>query len=468
MQLHTPLRPLDHWRTQLEQGRCTARDLAEAALAAAAQAPDGAAAFAVRHDATARATAAALDARHRAGVPWAALGPLAGLPITVKDLLDEAGQVTRAGSRVLDDAEPAAADAPVVARLRAAGAVIVGRTTMTEFAFSGLGLNPHFGTPRNPWGRDEDGGAGRIPGGSSSGAAVSVTDGMAVAAIGSDTGGSVRIPAALCGLTGYKPTARRVPTDGCLPLSTTLDSIGPLAPSVACCARLDAVMAGEPVQPLVVRPAEGLVLAQPRTLVFDEVDAAVAAAWTRARQSLQGAGVRVVEIDVPEFAALAHLNRHGGFAAAEAWAWHAPLVARRAAGYDPRVLARVRRGEGFSAADYLDLQKARRSWIEAVVRRLQAVHAAAFLMPTVPTVAPRMGPLRDDDALFAATNLRMLRNPSLFNFLDGCALSLPIHAPGEAPVGLMLAAPAGHDAHLLSFGAGVEAALSAVRSGGRG
>jgi aspartyl-tRNA(Asn)/glutamyl-tRNA(Gln) amidotransferase subunit A len=457
--LHT----LVHWRAELDAGRSSSRGLTEAALAAALDGAEGRATFTRVHAETALATAQAVDARRAAGLPPAALGPLAGLPVSIKDLFDEAGQVTRAGSRVLADAQPAAADAVVVQRLRAAGAVIVGRTNMTEFAYSGLGLNPHHGTPRNPWDRGVDGGRGRIPGGSSSGAAVSVTDGMAVAAVGTDTGGSVRIPAALCGLTGFKPTARRVPADGCLPLSPTLDSIGPLAASVACCALLDAVLAGEPMRPLRVRPAAGLTLAQPRTLAFDGIDAGVAAAWDAARRMLAAAGVRVVEIDVPEFAELAHINRQGGFSAAEAWAWHAPLVARRGDGYDPRVVSRIRRGEGFTAAAYLELQAARARWIAAVEQRLADAHAAAFVLPTVPVVAPPIAALADSDEAYTAANLLMLRNPTLINFLDGCALSLPVHAPGQAPVGLMLAAPGGHDAALLSLGAGVEAALAPLR-----
>ncbi len=459
------LRPLDDWLADLDAGRTSSRALTEAALASALDGAEGRATFTRVHAETALATAQGIDARRAAGLPSAALGPLAGLPVSIKDLFDEAGQVTRAGSRVLADAPAAAADAVVVQRLRAAGAVIVGRTNMTEFAFSGLGLNPHHGTPRNPWDRGADGGRGRIPGGSSSGAAVSVTDGMAVAAVGTDTGGSVRIPSALCGLTGFKPTARRVSAEGCLPLSTSLDSIGPLATSVAGCARLDAVLAGEPVRPLVARPAAGLTLALPRTLVFDGIDATVATAFEAARRALHAAGVRLVEVDVPEFAELAQINRQGGFAAAESWAWHAPLVARRADGYDPRVVSRIRRGEGFTAADYLELQAARVRWIGAVTQRLAEAHAAAFVMPTVPVVAPAIAALADSDEAYTAANLLILRNPTLVNFLDGCALSLPVHAPGQPPVGLMLAAPGGHDAALLAIGAGIETALAPLRRG---
>jgi aspartyl-tRNA(Asn)/glutamyl-tRNA(Gln) amidotransferase subunit A len=240
----------------LEAGRITSRGLIEEALARIADpAGEGQRSFRLVYAEEARAAADAQDKLRKAGYR---LSPLAGLPVSIKDLFDVEGERTLAGSRALDDAPRAPADAVILTRLKAAGAVIIGRTNMTEFAFSGVGINPHYGTPGNPWDR------ARIPGGSSSGAAVSVADGQAVVAIGSDTGGSVRIPAALCGLVGFKPTQQRVPRDGALPLSTTLDSVGPLGNSVACCAITDAVMAGE--APLVPAPAEaaGLRLAVPR------------------------------------------------------------------------------------------------------------------------------------------------------------------------------------------------------------
>jgi aspartyl-tRNA(Asn)/glutamyl-tRNA(Gln) amidotransferase subunit A len=259
---------------------------------------------------------------------------LEGVPVSVKDLFDVAGQVTTAGSIALKDAPPAQADAPVVARLRAAGAVILGRTNMTEFAFSGLGLNPHYGTPGNPFDR------ARIPGGSSSGAAVSLADGMAAMGLGTDTGGSVRIPSAFCGLVGLKPTQARVPLAGCVPLSTSLDSIGPLARTVACCAATDAILAGEPAEPLPDMPVEGLRLLAPTNVLREEMDATVAGALDRALRRLADAGARIVERAVPELDELPQLSAKGGFAAAESWAWHRGLIARKAAAYDPRVLER--------------------------------------------------------------------------------------------------------------------------------
>ena len=447
-----PAHTLAHWRTELTRGHCSARQLVEYALDAALHGSEAQTTYVVVHADAARACAEAVDRQRAAGVP---LPPLAGIPLSIKDLFDEAGQVTSAGSRVLADAPPAPQDATIVRRLRAAGGVIVGRTNMTEFAYSGLGLNPHYGTPRNPWDRA----AGRIPGGSSSGAAVSVTDGMAVAAIGTDTGGSVRIPAALCGLTGFKPSAARVARDGCFPLSTSLDSIGSLAHSVACCAELDAVLAGEPPAALDPARLQGRQFALPRTLVFDAMDSTVAAAFDSARRRLEAAGAAFVDLDVPEFAELAHINRSGGFIAAESWASHASLLARREAEYDPRVATRIRRGAAMTAAEYIALHAERRRWVAAVGLRLRDFDA--LLMPTVPIVAPRIADVGVNEEAYTSANLLVLRNPTLINVLDGCALTLPCHRVGDAPVGLMVAGTNGQDAHILALGAAIERVLAA-------
>ncbi|MBN9445252.1 amidase, partial [Bosea sp. (in: a-proteobacteria)] len=315
-------RTLTELRDDLAAGRTTSVALTEDALARAqANDGEGARVFTKLYAERALQAARASDALRQAGF---IRSPLEGLPISIKDLFDVAGDVTKAGSVALDDAPAARADAPVVDRLIAAGAVIVGRTNMTEFAFSGLGLNPHYGTPLNPFDRA----AGRIPGGSSSGAAVSVSDGMAAAAVGTDTGGSVRIPAALCGLTGFKPTARRVPRDGALPLSTSLDSIGPIARSVACCAMLDAVLSGTGENLRGEASLAGLRLAVPRTVALDGMDTVVAASFEAALGILSRAGARISEIDVPEFAQLGAINSKGGFTAAEAWHWHRDLIER--------------------------------------------------------------------------------------------------------------------------------------------
>jgi aspartyl-tRNA(Asn)/glutamyl-tRNA(Gln) amidotransferase subunit A len=378
---------------------------------------------------------------------------LAGVTISVKDLFDVTGEVTLAGSKVRDRSAPAAADAPIVARLWAAGAVIVGRTNMTEFAFSGLGINPHYDTPLNPWDRE----TGRVPGGSSSGAAVSVADGMAIAAIGTDTGGSVRIPAALCGLTGFKPTARRVPTAGAFPLSTTLDSIGPLANSVACCALLDQVMSGAAIQSLVARPVSTLTLAVPRTIVLDEMDDLVAGAFQNALSRLSAAGARIVEIPFDVTSDIFAANATGGFAAPEAFATLRDLLDADEDRFDPRVSVRVKRGAAMSAADYIALLEDR----AAIQAKANAASRDfdALLMPTTPIVAPPIAELSASDEAYHAANMLMLRNPSFGNFLDRCATSLPIHGAGDAPVGMMVMGETMGDAKTLEVSAGIEAAL---------
>jgi aspartyl-tRNA(Asn)/glutamyl-tRNA(Gln) amidotransferase subunit A len=445
------LQTLKNVAAELDAGRATSVGLTEAALARAADPlGEGARVFTRLDRDVALASAAASDGLRAAGLKRS---PLEGIPVSVKDLFDIAGQPTPAGSTLLSQAPIAERTAVVVERLRAAGAVIVGRTNMTEFAYSGLGINPHYGTPLNPWDRD----TGRIPGGSSSGAAVSVTDGMAFAAIGSDTGGSVRIPSALCGLTGFKPTARRVPMDGVLPLSKALDSIGPLAASVECCAVLDAVMAGERYVPLEAKPLETCTFAVPRNAVLNDLDDTVEAAFKAACKALEAAGARVMLLDIPEFDALPALNANGSFTAAEAWAYHRHYIAERAGEYDPRVVSRIALGEKMSAAHLLDLIQARQGWIEAVEKRIAAFDG--ILMPTVPQIAPALQDLLDDEALYFRMNGLMLRNPTFINFLDGCALSLPCHTPGTAPVGLTLADAGGRDRQVLSIGLAIEAAL---------
>ena len=448
---------LDQAFQQLGSGQATAVQLTEQALARAVQGEGPRVFTRVLHD-TALAEARASEVLRSAGLVRSAIE---GLPLSVKDLFDIKGHPTLGGSRLLANAAPATRSAEVVQRLRRAGAVIVGTTNMTEFAYSGLGLNPHYGTPRNPWRREADGG-GRIPGGSSSGAAISVTDGMALAAIGSDTGGSVRIPSALCGLTGFKPTARRISMQGVLPLSTSLDSIGPLAPSVRCCATLDAVLSGESHGELQAASLRGLRLLAPTNVVLDDMDSAVAAAWQHALSLLSSAGALITEAAVRPFSELAQINAQGGFTAAEAWAWHRHYMegegSSRLAEYDPRVGTRILRGKNISAADYIDLLTRRREWI-AQVEAQMASHDL-LLMPTVPIGAPRIADLEASDDAYFATNGLVLRNPTLINFLNGCAISLPCHCAGEAPVGLSLAGTAGQDWRLLSAALAVEQLLA--------
>jgi aspartyl-tRNA(Asn)/glutamyl-tRNA(Gln) amidotransferase subunit A len=444
------MRTIEQAANALAAGTTTSRALVEECLARIADpAGEGTRTFIKVHDTAARAMADAMDTLRRAG---RAPGRYAGIPVALKDLFDIAGEPTPAGSRVLAAAPPATANAPVVRRMLAAGFVPVGRTNMTEFAFSGLGINPHYGTPAAPWDRA----AGRIPGGSSSGTAVAVADGMAVAGLGTDTGGSCRIPAAFCGVVGYKPTARRVPIAGVLPLAPSLDSVGPLAPSVACCAAIDAVLAGEqPVPPAPV-PLAGLRFAVPENLVLDGMDATVAAAFDRALAALSAAGARIARVRFAAFDEIPAVNAKGGFAASEAYAWHRSLLAEHGAQYDPRIRVRIERGQHMTAVDYLDVAAAR-------ARLVAGFNAAtawfdAVLLPTVPIVPPRIADL-DDEREYNRVNLLVLRNTALGNFLDRCAISLPCHRAGEAPVGLMLMGETLGDARLFSIAAAVEAVL---------
>ncbi len=377
------------------------------------------------------------------------ISALAGMPVSIKDLLDVAGETTLAGSVVLEGHPPAVADAPVVARLRAAGAAIIGKTNMNEFAFSGVGINPHTGTPANP--ADPT----RIPGGSSSGAAVSVAIGACVAAIGSDTGGSIRIPAALCGLVGFKPTQRRVPTAGTIPLSPTLDTLGPIARSVEDCLLVDALIADDPLAPPVLRLA-GLKFAVPEDLVMDDIDDAVARAFTSTLSRLSATGATIVEVPMKMFADARDINL---FPPIEAWAWHSRLLSDHEDRYDHRVVQRIRLGARFTPQDLQRAHAARVAWIASVAQAIAGFDA--MLMPTVPIVAPRTEALLASDQAFFHANRLLLRNPALINLLDGCALSLPCHRQGDLPVGLMVAAPAMADARVIAIGRAIEHALAA-------
>jgi len=446
------MRKIESTLQALEEGKLSSRTLTDKCLdKAVSSGGEGTLVFTKLLAETARAEADAVDLRRKAGI-WT--GPLGGIPISVKDLFDVRGLPTTAGSVVLSDAALADRDATVVARLRAAGAIIVGRTNMTEFAFSGLGLNPHYGTPANPFDRKSR----RIPGGSSSGAAVSVSDGMALGGIGTDTGGSVRIPAALCGLVGFKPTARRIPTSGTLPLSSSLDSIGPLAASVRCCRILDGALSGGAVELGEEAHVKGLRLAVPKTRALDDVDPHVGSAYERVLSQLGSAGAQITEIDVTEFVEIESAAKIATFPAAEAFAWHRELLKHHKDLYDPRVAVRIARGETISAADYLWLCERRVALIRSVQSRMQGFDA--LVMPTVPVIAPPIADVEFDDDRYHKTNLLMLRNPTYINFLDGCAISIPCHFAGEAPVGVMLARFDHDDHRLLTIGEATEKEIS--------
>ena len=440
--------------TDLAAGAIRSRDLVEECLARIADSSgEGVRAFLSIDAEGARATADHVDGlRARGVVP----SPLAGIPVAVKDLFDVAGQVTTAGSRILREQPCARTDALIVQRLRAALMPILGRNNMTEFAFSGLGINPHYGTPANPFDRANR----RIPGGSSSGAAVAVADGLAPVAVGTDTGGSCRIPAALCGVVGFKPTKERIPTDGAVPLSTTLDSIGPLGASVSCCAMLDAVLAGQPVADVRPLPARGLRLGVLQTTVLDGLDGPVAAAFTRALTRLSERGALLQDVIATAIERMGGMAAPGVFSTSEAYAWHRSHIDRAGEQYDPRVLSRIVQGRKILAAEYLDMRRTRREIIAEVTPSLHPFDA--WIMPCTARIAPTIAELEGDDEAYFRANLAMLRNPAIANFLDLCAISLPCHDPGGAPVGLMLIGKHGHDRALFDVAAAIEAALGRV------
>jgi aspartyl-tRNA(Asn)/glutamyl-tRNA(Gln) amidotransferase subunit A len=432
----------------LASQKITSRQLVEQSLKAIRDPQgEGARTFLLVHDSEALAAADSVDAQRLGG---SKLPALAGIPISIKDLFDEAGVVTLGGSKVLVGAPPATRDSTIVERLRKAGAVIVGRTNLTEFAYSGLGINPHYGTPKNAFDRT----TGRIPGGSSSGAAISVTDGMVAGAIGTDTGGSTRIPAALNGLVGFKPTARRVPLDGVLPLSFTLDSAGPIAKTVADCALLDQVLAAETdVVPASAR-LPGLRFAVPKTVFQEDLSPAVATAFATALGRLSVAGATIIELPMAEFAQAADVNPHGALASAEAFSWHRQWIKDAAEKYDPRVMARIRPGENITAADYIELLELRKRFIRAI--NAAASGYDAMLVPTTVDTAPTIVEASKDDEGYFRLNGRMLRNSAIVNLFDGCALSVPCHDPGSAPVGIMIAGTQNTDRKILAIGLAVE------------
>lgn len=430
----------------LRAGRTSSRELVEHCLSRIADpGGEGARTFIRVWDRQAREAALAQDGLRRAGH---ASSFLAGIPISIKDLFDVEGEITLAGTAALDDSAPAAADAPVVGRLKAAGAVLVGRTNMTQFAFSAVGINPLFGTPGNPWDRN------RIPGGSSSGAAVSVADGMATAAVGSDTVGSIRVPAALCGIVGFKPTQGSVRREGAIPLSSSLDTIGPLGRSVDDCARMHAVLAGEAYRPHALADVGGLRFAVPTDVVLEGLDAAVAEAFSRACSAISGGGALVAERATVVFSEIVSDQLNATIQSVEALAWHRQLLARRGQDYDPNVRKRVERGGSFSGVDYCHAL-GRRTALTRLFDEFTAPFDAVIL-PTVPIVAPTMEEcLRDEDRIRAS----LIRNPALFNFLDRPAISLPMHRPGEAPSGLTIVGERGGDWRLLAIAGAVEKLL---------
>ncbi len=451
--LNQPVRRLGEL---LATGAVSSRALIEAALESIEDpAGEGSRAFIAVTADRARAEADAWDLLRSAG-GWAP--PCGGIPIAVKDLADVAGEVTTAGSRALAAAAPASSDSVAVARLRAAGFVVIGRTNMTEFAFSGLGLNPHYGTPASPWDRSNR----RIPGGSSSGSAVAVADGMAAAALGTDTGGSCRIPAAFCNIVGYKPTARRIPLDGIVPLAPSLDAVGPLTNTVDCATIVDCVLtantAGTATPPVDGPTPSAIRLGLLTDFLLDDLDETVAARFHAAVSKVSKAGVSITDAAFPELNELGDINRDGGLAPAEALEWHRRLIAERGDQYDQRVRRRIEGGSRASAVYYIEVLNHRRRLID----RFDEVAAGfdALIAPTVAILPPPIGSFPPDgdssdpgDRYYTTTNLKALRNTSVGNFLDSCAVSLPLCGPEERAttpaVGFMLMAPAMADRRLL-------------------
>ncbi len=441
----------------LDQGQTTARALVEGCIERASD-PDGEGArvFISRNDDAARMDADHMDKLRSQGRHPS---PFAGIPVSYKDLFDVAGEVTKAGSKILRDAPAAKRDCPSVARMRAAGFVQIGRTNMTEFAFSGVGINPHYDTPRNAYDRA----TGRIPGGSSSGAAVSLTDDMAAIALGTDTAGSCRIPAALNGVVGYKPTARRVPTNGVYPLASSLDSVGPLGNSVICCAVADAFLSGDTAGGVAPCDARNLRLGALQSFVLDNLDPEVASAYEASLKALSDAGARIEDVEIRELMEIPQIYAKGGLAPAEAYAWHRPMLEKSYDDYDPRVGSRIMLGEKQSASDYIDTKNARS-------RLIRAANAAsrgfdALLMPSIPLVAPPFSAFEKDDD-YIQINMRILRNTGVGNFLDRCAISIPCHKPDSGPVGLMLMGETGADRKLFSTAAAVEEVIDEMRNKG--
>ena len=431
---------------ELSRGAVTSEALIDESLEAISR---DSSAFTRLYEEQARSAARQSDTLRAAGT---VRSPLEGIPISIKDLFDVRGQPTPAGSHVLRGAPAATEDAPVIARLRAAGAVIVGRTHMSEFAFSGLGTNPHLPRLANP--RD----ASRVPGGSSSGAAVSVARGQVAMGLGTDTGGSTRIPAAFCGVVGLKPTQRRITLTGAFPLAPTLDSVGPIANSVGCCAIVDRIIADAPTNVHASISLDALRLAVPADVVFEDLEPSVNAAFNRAIAALERASVSIQPVLFPEFTRVRELSIDGTIANAEAYAVHARLSGGAFDGYDPNVRARLEIGRRMTDAQYKALLLARTGLITDANKR--SAEYDALVMPTMATVAPRFADVESPRG-WTSANALTLRNTSLVNFFDRCAVSIPMHRPEELPMGLMLVGETMADSRTLAIAEAVEGCLRA-------
>jgi aspartyl-tRNA(Asn)/glutamyl-tRNA(Gln) amidotransferase subunit A len=442
--IHATLNELSQ---RLARGETTSRALIEESLARIADPQgEGGRAFLTVYADRARAEADAVDAGRAKGE---ALPRFAGVPLSIKDLFDVGGESTRVGSRVLAVAPAALADADAVALVRRAGFVIVGKTNMTEFAYSGLGVNPHYGTPSSPWDRAR----AHIPGGSTSGGAVAVADGMTPATLGTDTGGSCRIPAAFCGIVGFKPTQGRVSLKGAFPLAPSLDSVGPLANSVSCCAALDSILSGGAGEVEPPAPLASLVIGVIEGYVDERLDPGVAAAFGGALARLAEAGAKLTSIRLPELAELPQIYRNGTIVDYEAFGTHRARIEAMGADYDPWVLGRLEAGRGMTEADYAGLL-ADRTRVRAAVDA-QTRGCDVLALPTVAIAPPALADLADV-AASRAINALIVRNTAIANFLDRPAISIPCQAAGDAPAGFMAIGQSGHDRRLLAGAQGME------------
>jgi aspartyl-tRNA(Asn)/glutamyl-tRNA(Gln) amidotransferase subunit A len=426
----------------LAQGRTSSRKLVEESLSTiTAKSEVG---FPVFLNVDAEGARLAADYQDNLRKRGFAPSPFAGIPFSVKDLFDIAGQVTAAGSKVLKNAAPATADAPAIAALKSAGLVVLGRTNMTEFAYSGLGLNPHFGTPKSIFDKK----VGRIPGGSSAGAAVAVAEGMCALSIGSDTGGSCRIPAAYNGIVGYKPSTGRITTKGAFPLSSTLDSIGPLGNTVACCAVADALMAGDWDGKLGAGPSRRLRIGILQTTAIDGLDAEVAEDFNRKIAELRAKGVEVEAFHFEPLTTLPSLLKRGGIVGVEANAVHRDRLETHAAEYDPRVSGRIQLAAATTGADYIEIQQKRSEMIAAYREASRGFDAIA--LPTVANIPPPIFQAESDENYFKLNGLA-LRNTYIANFINLCAINLPMNKPDFAPTGFSLMAAHGADVSLFNI-----------------
>lgn len=441
------MKTLEEFAGELESRRTTAAALVDAALAKIKDtAGEGARAFIRVDEEGAREAARYVDGlRRRNGHP----SRFAGIPISVKDLFDVAGEATTAGSVVLKDRPPAPSDAPAIARLKAKGFIVIGRTNMTEFAYSGVGINPHYGTPLFPYDRKSR----RIPGGSSSGAAVSVADGMCALGIGTDTGGSCRIPASFCGVVGYKPSTGRITTKGAYPLSYTLDSVGSMANSVRCTAIADSIMAEDWDGSIAAKPLNRMRLGLPASFSNSDVERKVADSFETAVENLRKAGASIEAIEFPSIEEIASINTRGGISAAEAYAHHKDLITAHGERYDPRVCRRILNGGTIPAYEYIDILRKRMALISKVKRTMSGLDGV--ILPTTPNIPPPIAALEKDDE-YMRINFLSLRNTFAGNFLDLCAISLPIHEPGDAPCGLMIMSQWGSDQGLFASALAIE------------